>query len=200
MVLGHDFHSEEAFARSLAQRTEVPNSSSPEYRFGPIWRSLLALLRDVDVAPERCFFTNAFMGLRKGAANMGQFPGSKDSGFAERCRAFLRLQLAAQRPSVVLTLGTWVPAFVAPLSPRLAQWRGATSLAKLDAVGSVVHDALLAGANAPPCSLVALTHPSLRGPNVGRRRFGSLNGHAAEVAMISEAIRASGLRAGVAER
>jgi hypothetical protein len=72
------------------------------------------------------------------------------------------------------------------------------SLAKLDAVGSVVHDVLFAGANAPACSVVALTHPSLRGPNIGRRRFGALAGHVAEVAMVSEAIRASGLRSGVA--
>jgi hypothetical protein len=191
MVLGHDFDSEEAFARSLANGTEVSTISGADNRCGPTWRSLLALLSQVGLSREQCFFTNAFMGLRKGASSTGRFPGARDPGFVERCRGFLIRQLSAQRPALVLTLGAWVPAFAAPLSQQLAHWREIRSLAQLDAAGPVVHGVRFVGANVPTCSVVALTHPSLRGPNVGRRRFGALAGHAAEVAMISESIAAS---------
>ena len=42
-------------------------------------------------------------------------------------------------------------------------------------------------------SVVCLTHPSLRGPNVGRRRYRGLAGDAAEHEMIADAVAASGV-------
>jgi hypothetical protein len=195
MVLGHDFHSEDAFARSFAQRTAVPATARSAHRRNPMWRNLLPLLSDVGLPTERCFFTNAYMGLRQGANNTGRFPGACDPGFVERCRCFLLRQLSTQRPSVVLTLGTWVPAFVGPLSPELCGWHDVQSLVEIDCAGSVIHGATFPGADTPACSVVALTHPSLRGSNVGRRRFGVHTGHAAEVAMIREAIAVSELGA-----
>ncbi len=66
MVLGHDFYSEAGFRR-FAKRGESTK--------GPTWRNLLALLARVGIGPERCFFTNAYMGLRAGSRNTGRFPG-----------------------------------------------------------------------------------------------------------------------------
>ena len=54
------------------------------------------------------------MGLRAGSTNTVRFPGAKDEGFVERCRSFLAEQIRAQRPRVILTLGSHVPAFIAP--------------------------------------------------------------------------------------
>jgi uracil-DNA glycosylase len=184
MVLGHDFHSEDAFARSFAAGTEVPGN--------PTWQNLLRLLQEVRIPLERCFFTNAYMGLREGAATTGKFPGSRDRGFVERCRRFLRRQLPAQRPTVVLTLGTYVPAFVAPLAAELQGWEGVQSFDEIDRAGPVVHGVTFSGTDAPACSVVALTHPCLRPSNIRRRRYRSLKGHAAEVALIREAMEVSG--------
>ncbi len=78
MVPGHDFYSEAGFRRFAAKSTK-----------GPTWHNLLALLARVGIEPERCFFTNAYMGLRAGSRNTGRFPGARDPGFVERCRAFL---------------------------------------------------------------------------------------------------------------
>jgi len=198
MVLGHDFHSEEGFARSLAQGTEVPTSpSDAACRIPPTWQALLALLQAVELAAERCFFTNAYMVLRQGAGTTGRFPGSRDPGFVARCQRFFLRQLAAQRPRVILTLGTWVPSFLAPLAPTLSGWRTARSMAALDAAGPLVHDVAFVPEVAP-CTVAALTHPSLRGPNVGRRRYATLAGDDAERALIRAALAHAGLAPGAA--
>jgi uracil-DNA glycosylase len=180
MILGHDFHSEDGFEKSLALGTEVPPRGAG--RVGPTWDNLLRLLDEATIPRDRCFYTNAYMGLT------GRFPGSLDPGFVERCRGFLRRQLAAQRPNLILTLGAWVPAFIAPLSPDLGGWSHARSLAEVDRVGGLVARVRFDDVGMQPCNVVALTHPSLRGPNVVRRRFRELTGHEAELAMVREAL------------
>jgi hypothetical protein len=188
MVLGHDFHSETEFAKTLVHGAEIETSErASNYRRIPTWTALLALLTEVGVPPQRCFFTNVYMGLRRGSGSTGRFPGAKDRDFVVRCQSFFEKQIAAQRPRVILTLGVWVPVFLAPVANELHDWRGAPSYADLDRLGPVRHGVKLAGSSIP-CSVVALTHPSLRGPNVHRRRFKGLSGHSAEVAMIREAL------------
>ena len=128
------------------------------------------------------------MGLREGSANTGRFPGSKDSEFTDRCRDFFIRQLQAQRPCLVLALGGYVPPFLAPLSPELSDWAKWRSFPWLDKK----HRAIVPAASFPQanhtCALVALTHPSFRPSNVWRRRYGRLWGHAAEVAMVRQAL------------
>ena len=181
MILGHDFHSEAAFERSF--------QSGSEYLRGPTWGSLLKLLAAVSLVPERCFFTNAYMGLRQGDATTGRFPGSRDKNFVERCRQFFLLQLEELRPRLILTLGNYVPAFIAPLSPSLTAWRDITRLVDVDNQGPVVNDARFPSLEGVQPTVVALTHPSLRGSNVHRRRYRGYTGHGAEVEMLREAIQ-----------
>ena len=185
MVLGHDFYSEAGFARFAERRGESTR--------GPTWRNLLSLLGRAGVGPERCFFTNFYMGLRAGSANTGPFPGARDKGFVERCRALLAEQLRAQMPSVALTLGSHVPTVIAPLSPDLRPWEGRKGITQLDDLGvSIVQGTAFHGVPGLRSTVVALVHPSLRGPNVRRRRYGDLTGDAAELAMLEDALRRSG--------
>ena len=193
MVLGHDFHSETGFRASMDQGTEVPHVARKGYRTAPTWITLRKLFAEVNVPLTRCFFTNVYMGLRKGSGTTGRFPGSRDVEFVERCRAFLLRQLAAQQPTLVLTLGSWVPAFVAPLAPKLAAWRGARTMKDIDCINPLMMGVAFEDSSLPPCTVLALTHPSLRGPNVGRRQYGSLNGHAAEIAMLRQAMVSAGI-------
>jgi uracil-DNA glycosylase len=184
MVLGHDFHSEIAFQASLAQRTEVPDKPTDRYRIPSTWIALRQLFADVALPLERCFFTNVYMGLRAGGGSVGRFPGSLNAGYVARCRRLFTQQLAAQRPSSIITLGIWVPGFIAPLAPRLAQWQAARTFGTLDEAGPVVHGVDFLRGVAQNCTVVALTHPSLRRSNVGRRRYGGLAGQEAELAML----------------
>ena len=212
MVLGHDFHSEAGFLASLDQRTEVPRVRERGYRIAPTWIALQRLFAEAAIPLHACFFTNAYMGLRAGAQTTGRFPGARDSGFVVRCQQFFLRQMAVQRPALILTLGAWVPAFLAPLAPALTPWCRARSLAAIDSAGplvsavsfregapvaTAVSAARAVGtvllASPPPCTVAALTHPSLRGPNVGHRRFGGHVGHAAELTLLKAATRAAGI-------
>ena len=63
----------------------------------------------------RPFFTNMYMGLRAGNAKLtGRFPGARSPHFVHQCQMFLAVQIAAQHPRLILTLGVQVPAIMAP--------------------------------------------------------------------------------------
>lgn len=186
IVLGHDFYSEAGYRRFLANRGESTR--------GPTWRNLLALLARVGVGPERCFFTNAYMGLRAGSQNTGRFPGAGDLGFVGRCRAFLGEQLRAQKPRLILTLGSHVPAVLAPLSEDLAPWIKAASLKALDeAECPLIPAARFPSVPDRKVTVAALVHPSIRWASVLRRRYKTLSGDPAERSILEDALKASGV-------
>ncbi len=188
MVLGHDFHSEAGYRQSLAKRGENLK--------GPTWRNLLQLLSEAGMEPEHCFFTNAYMGLRAGSSTTGKFPGSYDRGFVERCLSFLAEQISVQQPRLILTLGNYVPSILAVLSNDLATWSKCRTLTQLDTLGiPLVTNVQFVSSSNWNTSVVALTHPSLRPANVGRRRYNELRGNEAEVAMVREAIKVSRIQA-----
>jgi len=176
MVLGHDFHSKQGYEESLKRGRESESQ--------PTWRQLERVLDEVGIDPRRCFFTNIYMGLREGVATTGPFPGKDDRAFTDHCRAFLSDQLRVQRPSLILTLGINVPPFIGSLSTDLIDWTQGRGLKHLDAVGPV----RAARFETLNCTLVALTHPSLRDASVRHRRYRGLVGHAAELAMLQEAL------------
>ncbi len=181
MILGHDFDSEESYHRSF----QIGDESA-----GPTWRNLIALLDEVEIPIDRCFFTNAYMGMRAGASSMGRFPGAKDANYVARCQKFFLLQLRMQSPGLLLTLGKWVPQFVSPLSDQLSHWSGARNFSDIDTAGPIALNCNFKDAGLTT-NVVALTHTCLRHSNVGRRRSGRKTGHAAELAMLKRARRNS---------
>ena len=80
MIVGQDFNSVAAYDRARLARTEVGISAT--------WRNLQELLFASNVCPERCFFTNVYMGLRDAGAETGRFPGARNSNFVDRCLTF----------------------------------------------------------------------------------------------------------------
>ena len=194
MVLGQDFHSKAGFDKSLGLGSEVQiDAAGLASSKVPTWLNLIRMLREFGIPPQRCFFTNVYMGLRAADETTGRFPGSKDPAFVDRCRMFFCRQLEAQQPMLILALGAWVPRFLAPLADQLADWKALDSFRAIDQAGPVRHAVMFRGSSAPQCSVVCLTHPSLRGPNVRRRTYRSLNGVAAEQAMVEDGIRQSGV-------
>jgi hypothetical protein len=191
MVLGHNFDSAASYAQSLARGSEHIN--------GPSWRPLLTLLRACAIDPSRCFFTNAYMGLKADTASpIGKFPGAAAADFVRRCQTFLLEQLRMQQPRLVLTLGKEVPPVLAPLAPELSRtWSGALTLQELDrrAVALVypVHFPGILHATA----VAAVTHPANRTPNVARRHYTDWMGKdwvgdAAERAILHDALACVG--------
>jgi hypothetical protein len=187
MILGHDFHSETGYRKSFDRGGEVTIKDG-RLVMGPTWHGLVQLLKSAHVDPAQCFFTNAYMGLREGDGTTGRFPGSTDPAFVDRCRTFLALQIQTMRPSAILTLGAWVPSFIAPLSPELKSWSKARALVDVDKIGPIIPNAHFPDATNLVCAVGALTHPSLRGPNVGRRCYDGVRGHTAELHLIRDVL------------
>lgn len=179
MVLGHDFHSEHGYWKSYQHGAESKTM--------PTWRNLLKLLSEVGIAPERCFFTNLYMGLRAGQATTGVFPGARYPMFVAHCQQFFLEQLRTQRPVLVLTLGIHVPPVIGELSPELVGWTAGRGLRHLDAVGPVQMNVTFPGIEGFVTTIVALTHPSLRDASVRHRRYRGAEKHAAEVRMLEDA-------------
>ncbi len=180
-VVGHNFDSETGFHRSFHHAGENLKSAT--------WRNLLTFLKQVGIPPERCFFTNAYVGLRAGDRAMGAFPGARDPDFVCWCRNFLLEQLRLIQPRLILTLGVHVPGFLASLSPELkSAWSGVTRLRVLDERGvALVYPSTFSGV-LRPAAVVALTHPAYRRLNVKSRRYGNLQGDAAEQALVRDAL------------
>lgn len=183
MVLGHDFHSEAGYHESLVRGSESMQQ--------PTWRNLLDVLGRAEIAPETCFFTNVYMGLRAGTATTGVFPGACDDAFVAHCQRVLLMQLSVQRPSLIITLGLNAPRVLAALSPSLKGWENAAGFRSLNNNNAVVRKVVFQGIADYATTAVALIHPSLRQASLRYREYRGLRGDAAEITMLKDAIRFS---------
>jgi hypothetical protein len=180
MILGHDFHSEAGYHESVARGAESLQQ--------PTWRNLLNILGRAEIAPENCFFTNVYMGLRAGTSTTGVFPGASDSAFVAHCQRFLLMQLSVQRPSVIITLGLNAPRVLAPLSSALRVWEQARGFRSLNNNNAVIPHVVFDGITDYVTTAVALIHPSLRHASLRHREYRGLRGDAAEITMLKDAI------------
>lgn len=185
MVIGQDFHSEAGYwasQRAGGERLTLPT-----------WRNLLKVLEAARLAPERCFFTNLYMGLRAGTATTGSFPGAIDPAFVKHCEAFLVEQLAAQQPALVLSLGIHVPPALGRLSSELEPWARGNGLRHLDTVGPIRSGVTFRGIDGYRTTAVALVHPSLRHASVRHRHYNGITGADAELAMLRDGMMFAGV-------
>jgi uracil-DNA glycosylase family 4 len=186
MILGQDFHSETGYWELCRE----PGRNLHD----PTWRTLRSVLQSVGVSLRDCFFTNLFMGLRQGKETTGRFPGARNRDFTRQCCAFLAEQIRIQQPRLIVTLGRHVPAKLASLSHDLSRWAVCRTFKEIDQKGGpIVHPVRFDVLPARGVTVVALTHPSLRGPNVARRRYQHFVGDDAELALLREGLQTSGL-------
>lgn len=175
MFVGHNLDSETAFQRRLASGRAYGGLDRPMLT----WRNLYRLLERARVAPDNCFFTNAYVGLKAGDEPTGTFPGAADQTFSAWCQEFLEEQMATMRPSVVASLGSDARQFLAMMAPELAAWAP-----RPNPPPGVVRT-LLGGVST---TAVALLHPSGYHGSLGRRRYGDFSGLDAEAALLREAL------------
>jgi len=179
MVLGHDFHSEAGYEESRARGSERLSQ--------PTWKNLIDVLTRASIGLEECFFTNVYMGLRKGDKTTGPFPGATDDRFVQHCRTLLLKQIATQRPSLIITLGVNAPVMLASLSNDLPSRRIGLGLKYLNDSNAVVSKVTFLDLPNFLTTTVALIHPCLRGPNLRHRRYRGLEGDEAEILMLEDA-------------
>lgn len=180
MIVGQDFHSVRNYKESLALGCSTRTAT---------WRNLLLLLKAAEIRPNDCFFTNAYMGLRSDDRSTGRFPGSKDAAFTERCCRFFLLQLKVVQPRLIIALGKRVPQFLLSVTRDLAPWRNCKTMTQIDAVGALQRNIMFLSVDGVVATVAVVTHPSILGVNLKRRRYKGLVGRRAEVALLSDAYR-----------
>jgi uracil-DNA glycosylase len=169
MIVGQDFNSEKVYEQARLAGTEVDSSKTSKV--------LRRLLPASGISLSQCFFTNLYMGLRKGGSETGTFPGARDRRFVQRCLAFFIKQLEVVRPKLILTLG------VEPFHVLAKHLFNVPVAKTLSACVEIYRSLPLAHGSV---TVVALTHPSFYDANVWRRKYGRLSGAEAEKAMIAD--------------
>ncbi|MCX6246152.1 MAG: hypothetical protein NTW10_00325 [Bacteroidetes bacterium] len=162
-------------------------------RMTPPWHTLLLLLVNGGVDPERCFFTNVILGTKlrpeSGIRNRKKrkFDVNTKKYFMEHCRSLFRLELEIQKPKVILVLGVVAAKFLCSFHPRLYEWSVIRTIKEADQQVLSVMESVPLTENSSP-TLVLLVNPVGRHANIARRRFGEYRGNEAEVKMIVSAV------------
>ena len=78
MVIGQDYYTRAGYLEFLHAGQELNTQT---------WRELRKLFVAARLAEDRCFFTNAWMGLRSEGRATGRYAGARDRGFTRRCSA-----------------------------------------------------------------------------------------------------------------
>ena len=101
MVLGNDFG---CLSNSDPRSPGFVQCLDRGFEDPPTW-GIEETLRRAGLPGDRCFFTNAYLGLRTAIKTTGASPGVTNSEFQKTCQEFLERQLVMQRPSLIVCLG-----------------------------------------------------------------------------------------------
>lgn len=180
MVLGHDFGGKKDFDRSCRNGKE--NLS------GATWKNLLEMLKEFGIEKEKCFFTNAVMGVRRdGISAIRKSPVYDCPHFLFDCQKFLLTQIRIQMPKLILVLGKNTWKFLGGISPELKVLSEIKSFKKIDESGwSSFSKISFSEIESYTTQLAIVTHPSYRKLNVKHRNYQNENGIRAEMKMISQ--------------
>ena len=191
MILGNDFCQSPSGHQEWLEKDPYADVNTTT------WQNMRPHFSEAGIQLEDCFFTNAYMGLRPECGPFkGPSPGAKDREFVQRCESFLNTQIEVQKPRLILALGKHAITFIARLSDKLDAWKPWPGFEKLDdKEQALISDVCFQGAPDQTVTVVALVHPS--GHNLGNtlknRRYCGKTGKDAEIAMIKDALRLSGL-------
>jgi hypothetical protein len=184
MFVGQDFDCDQGFA-------DTKNIKEVDIDKIPTWRNLKDVLKDANIKPQDCFFTNAIMGLRVSHTASGKSPTFKAPTFIKENQDFFLKQIQVQKPKVVFALGIQVVKFLSGTSKSLEGLSTIKSFPDLDQKEmAVVSDVDFDG---HICVLAILLHPSFRGPNLRHRSYKGLQGDQAEKQIIKDTLTASGI-------
>lgn len=183
MVIAHDFSTVEEFNKMERDNRNEINSST--------WRGMIKLFEEANIDLNQCFFSNVYMGLRESALSTGRFPGAKDKAFVERNLDFLRLQINAVKPKLIIIMGKPASIRFSKLSNALVEaWSKGKALSQPN--NGLKRRVSIDGAE---YLCVAIEHTSMRNSNVKRRFYknktGEHTGNTAEVEMLKDAMKSA---------
>lgn len=180
MILGQDFD-------TLEKYRAAENKDEEDIKKNTTWRNLNRFLEEANIPLTNCFFTNSIMGVRLSDNASGASPGFKDDVFVKQCQDFFLFQLNIQKPKVIFVLGLRVARFLSNLSGELKSWKTINSFKNIDiSEGEAIKKNIEFTKDKVRTNLVLLMHPSARHYNLETRRYKGLNGHQAQLKMVSD--------------
>lgn len=184
MAVGQDFHSKKQYDQTRMHPGQNLTKG--------MWPRFKDVYDRAGADFQNTFFTNAYMGLRKGEKSTGAFPGASDKEFVKRCQLFFLEQVETQQPKLIFALGKMVVPFMAEVSNDLLFWRGRTTI---DAIqqGKQIIENVRFGLNSHRCVVAFLLHPSMRNSNLKYRKYKGLNRDSADIQVFKDALKAAGL-------
>jgi hypothetical protein len=196
MILGNDFGClDNPDPKSPGFRQCLANGS---FENPPTW-NIKETLRRAGLPGNGCFFTNAYLGLRRGTNSKGKSPGLKDPDFRPMCAEFLEYQLGIQRPILIVCLGHEPRRLLASiLLAEKHAWRKSMPFSKLDNQSTqdqhspqIVRGVMETEGESVSPFIVTVAHPSFAWSAHVQwpRYFEGKSGEAAEDALLAGAWR-----------
>ena len=182
MLVAHVFDAP-SFAYALG-----PGGGSERTLGNRTWAGLRLLLERAGLPAERCFLTNALVGVKVGRP-CG--PVTAGPAYRRQCAEFLREQILGVRPSVIVTLGAPAMTMLKAADADLAErWRAYETLAALDCAEPPAHAArdVRFGAHVVR-RVVALGHTCSW---ASRRVYGGERGARADAALLRDVLASVG--------
>lgn len=169
MVVGQDYDNEINFYKVAG----LPNQSEFENK-NRTWGNLIKILGEENL--DKCFFTNAIMGLREGSSkNTGKSLAfkndEKSNEFLKENIAFFQEQIKITEPTSIISLGIHVPKFMAHVFPKeCGKLSMVNSFSDLDTI--IPESKIEVEAHKRKIKIIFLTHPALYFSNAARRKNG----------------------------
>jgi uracil-DNA glycosylase len=184
MAVGQDFHSEKQYDQTRMHPGQNLTKG--------MWPRFKDVYDRAGADFQNTFFTNAYMGLRKGEKSTGVFPGATDQSFVKRCQSFFGEQVETQKPKLILALGKRVVPFMADLSVDLHCWKGKTTIKEIQN-GKQIIEGVRFGLKGHQCVVAFLLHPSMRNSNLRHRQYQEFDRDQADIQVFKDALKAAGL-------
>ena len=189
MVLGHDFGTKDY--------TNKKREKTGENLEGATWRNIRKVFKEAKIRQQDCFFTNSYMGLRKEGKMTGRHPSASEEEFVQQCQSFLKQQIAKQQPKLIITLGLYVPPFLAKLAQKgMKKWLSVKGVEDINNKNARHKKIRFSDPANTESTVVALLHPSMRSSNLKWRRYKRKSGAEAEKQLLLDAIKWSGIKQG----
>lgn len=118
LVVAHNVDAEDTFVARL--RAREPHGGI--VRRMPYWSGMYPLLRAAEIDASECFFTNVFVGLRRGSKPEGPLDLGRTADFRDWCTAFLADQIRLIQPRAVAVMGRPAWRFMGRMSADLSGW------------------------------------------------------------------------------
>ena len=153
VFVGQDFGTKELYT----SRETIEGNKN----YNPTVNNVCKFIDALKIQKNDCFFTNAFMGMRKDGKMTGKSPGWRDPDFKKKCQEFLKYQISILQPEIVFLLGSQTASFISE-TYNVSDWEKIKDVKSLFKSGKFYKT--IGGAK-----FIYMTHPSLRPTNISKR-------------------------------